>query len=238
MSNKIENSALSFLQSLKEEKHDLVLKIILLTPQLAEIFKENAAPFRDINPRNLQYLCDEIRSKNFMLTGEALIFGWDGKMMDGSHRCDAVIETGESTLVLIVGGIDPEYIHLLGEGLCRTLKDYFTAHKIEFGKELSTITRRCYIMDNNLWVTKTPKIANRELVKYFQKEEALLVKCFATCKGWYTTGVEILPLTLLTSFYIETLKSDKKVLGKRTAETFIPNLLSGNDLHPGDPVNT
>ena len=46
-------------------------------------------------------------SGNGQTSGLSIQFDWDGRMIDGQHRCEAGIESGVTIRMLVVKGLDP-----------------------------------------------------------------------------------------------------------------------------------
>ena len=63
----------------------------------------------------MQYAQD-MRSGNCHTSGQSIQFDWDGRLIDGQHRCEAVIESGVTVRVLVVRGSDPRSRQVIDTG--------------------------------------------------------------------------------------------------------------------------
>lgn len=65
----------------------------------------------------------DIQSGNWVLTGEAIKFDTDGRLIDGQNRCHAIVAAGRGAWVLVVRGISQEALVVLDSGSTRNTGD-------------------------------------------------------------------------------------------------------------------
>lgn len=65
----------------------------------------------------------DIQSNNWVLTGEAIKFDIDGRLIDGQNRCHAIVSAGCGAWVLVVRGISREALVVLDSGSARNTGD-------------------------------------------------------------------------------------------------------------------
>src|SRR5690242_726941 len=109
----------------------LVLKTKTLSAFFMEVFPEMAQDWLDnhnhINRRKRlatvdKYLRDKINSL-WMVTHEAIAFDWNGELVDGQHRLEMCIQSGEPFKVLVVLGLDPQVRMVVDIGVPRRPAD-------------------------------------------------------------------------------------------------------------------
>jgi hypothetical protein len=84
---------------------------VLLTPELAKRFKEYQAPNRNVSHNQVARMCADIESGNWVFNGETIKFrASDGMMFDGGHRVEAVIKTGKALPVIVVWGVEEDFV--------------------------------------------------------------------------------------------------------------------------------
>jgi len=101
-----------------------------LTHTIVEVTPDTAAKWlgQNIGNRNLrrqkvlQYARD-MRESNWQLSGQAIQFDWDGRLIDGQHRLEAVIESGVTIQALVVKGLDPRSREVIDTGAKRSASD-------------------------------------------------------------------------------------------------------------------
>jgi hypothetical protein len=62
---------------------------------------------RPISKAVVKKYCVDVAKGDWPVTGETMKIDWFGRMIDGQHRCTAVIETGKSIQTIMVYGVDP-----------------------------------------------------------------------------------------------------------------------------------
>ena len=103
-----------------------------LTPELAkEFLLHNYSENRDIRPSNLMKLIGDILygrwDENLSSLQDPIIFTDDGIMINGQHRCIAVIETGKTVFVWVQFGVhdpDRKLFKKLDSGCMRQARDF------------------------------------------------------------------------------------------------------------------
>jgi len=78
---------------------------------------------RKISKRNVEQLAYAITQGRWVMTGEAIKIGNDGRLFDGQHRLQAVIEAGEPIDSLVISGLDVDALHAMDGGKKRSVAD-------------------------------------------------------------------------------------------------------------------
>jgi len=94
-----------------------------ITPELARQYLGNKAPNRHISKRRVHDYARDIKSGNWGLTGETIIFDLKGQLIEGQHRCEAIIEADVGIYSLVVHGVDPAEFVRINSGKPRTMAD-------------------------------------------------------------------------------------------------------------------
>ena len=76
-----------------------------LTPKKAAEFRASGRNSRNLNAKHAAYLAEQIRSGKWKENGDTIRFDTFDRMIDGQHRCEAVILSGISIDVLVVRGV-------------------------------------------------------------------------------------------------------------------------------------
>ena len=100
-------------------------KQIRLTPELAREWLETMPEYQRSASAVVvaEYAKDMADGRWVEGTGDAIRFNKQGQMIDGQHRCLAVIESGISINVTIIEGLDDEVYLVLDKGRKRTAAD-------------------------------------------------------------------------------------------------------------------
>jgi len=104
----------------KMEDHS---EVIYLTPEMAAYF----LTFNDSNRRYRDEWAEElarrIRDGEWKDTKEGIHFDYNGRMINGQHRCNAIIKYGKPVKITVHYGCDPEVQEALDTGRPRTGSD-------------------------------------------------------------------------------------------------------------------
>lgn len=89
-------------------------------PRQAGAWLEARRANRRISPANVSFLAWQIVDGKWGLNGQALIFDTEGRLIDGQHRCAAVVEADKPIRTIVIRGIDPEQFATIDTGAART----------------------------------------------------------------------------------------------------------------------
>jgi len=99
------------------------IKIVEITPDLA-------AEWLDCNINNRSRREDgagaysrDMRAGDWKLTGDTIKFDWYGTLIDGQHRLEGVLRSGEAIQSVVIWGVDPEAQQVVDSGMARSFKD-------------------------------------------------------------------------------------------------------------------
>lgn len=100
-------------------------RTIKLTPELARVWLDTMPEYQRSVSKVVvaEYAKDMADGRWVEGTGDAIRFNKQGQMIDGQHRCLAVIESGVSIMVTIIEGLDDEVYLVLDKGRKRTAAD-------------------------------------------------------------------------------------------------------------------
>ena len=119
-------------------------RTVKLTPSLAKKYMEmNHPKNRRLAVRHIDNLAEAIRLDLWKLDGSTIKFsnGTPRYMLDGQHRCMAVIAARKPIQTLVTVGLDEESFHTLDQGRIRTAADFLMQHKNRFA--LASAARMC-----------------------------------------------------------------------------------------------
>ena len=98
-------------------------EIITLTPELASNFLRSNSGNRPLSRNIVQLYSSAIKRGEWMLNGEAIAFDTSGRLVNGQHRCHAVIDAKQPINTAVVRGVDPRAFMTYDEGKRRTIGD-------------------------------------------------------------------------------------------------------------------
>lgn len=108
-------------------QHDGIdYRITLLTPALARELLGRNTHNRRVRKNNLALLTSAIRGGEWRYDGSPIRIDSDGNLIDGQHRCLAVIAADKPVHVLIIEGLPSEVQSTIDTGASRSLSDALT----------------------------------------------------------------------------------------------------------------
>src|SRR5882672_220030 len=85
-------------------KKDLHSEVVSLTPVLAMLLLERNDGNRNIFRSNCEAIKNDILGGRWMFNGESIVISSSGKLLDGQHRCEAVLQTKTAIMVTLAFG--------------------------------------------------------------------------------------------------------------------------------------
>lgn len=145
-------------------------EVVSLTPRLAAEYLSKNKRNRPLSSIIVRKYARVIQRGEWVLNGEPIIFGTDGSLLNGQHRCSAVIEADTPIPALVVRGVAPEHFVTLDIGKIRTTADVFALEGFGNAKLLAAASRYLFRYEQGLLHTTmnsdfTPSAAQlREVV--------------------------------------------------------------------------
>jgi hypothetical protein len=107
----------------KKPAVELTTDLLTITPEYArELLKANGAN-RSLRKQLVRTYANEMLAGRWRITGEAIQFGTDGRLLNGQHRLNAVVMADVPVTFLVIYGIDPDAQLVMDSGAKRTAGD-------------------------------------------------------------------------------------------------------------------
>lgn len=108
-------------ESANMQSEGLRTEVVSVTPELATIWLASNRNNRTPNRPAVEQMAGAIKRGEWVLNGEAIKIGADGGLIDGQHRCMAIVEAGLAVQSLVVYGLDAGTQETVDLGRRRTL---------------------------------------------------------------------------------------------------------------------
>src|SRR5262249_32454434 len=89
----------------------------------AKEYLERAAPNRPVGRVTVEQYARDMKAGRWSFTGEPLIFDDDGRMLNGQHRCHAIVLAQVPISTLVVRGVDRRSMPNMDGGRKRQVAD-------------------------------------------------------------------------------------------------------------------
>lgn len=99
-------------------------ELVTLTKELAEEYLTHLPERqRTQSTRTIDKYASDLLSDQFPFTGDPIRFNTNGELIDGQHRCTAVVESGVPIIALVIRGLGADMIRFFDGGRTRRFPD-------------------------------------------------------------------------------------------------------------------
>ena len=141
---------------MNNEKTEKKLLTVALASKLLDTvpdYVEDGYGQRSVSDRVVKSYAEQMKAGNWKETyNDALVIDTNNNLINGQHRCWAVVESGVSIPVSIVRNADPEVIHYIDKGRNRTVADDLKIHGHRYSPMIASALRYTHIFRKG-WLT-------------------------------------------------------------------------------------
>jgi hypothetical protein len=173
--DKVSYQELTWLSALVEEAkqcpYGQMAKIMIIDEEKAKRIMETNIDNRGLKRTIIERINRDIINETYYLNGEAIIISNDGRLLDGQHRIESVMETKISITTWVIIGVPYEYRTTFDQGTSKTVADYLKMDKVISSKNVAVSLKLLLTYKLGLEVTHKD-LANRrwsrqELLTYY-----------------------------------------------------------------------
>ena len=161
------------------------VRLVQLTPEMASELIARNEKNRNIKPLNLARMKRALVGGSWKFNGDTVCLSRSGRLIDGQHRCQMVIDTGVAITVVLVEGLDDDVfdtkdigarrkasdvLHILGATNCTTLAsalgyvDKYFSGKMDSSEGVSTFAIDDLLDEHRDLIDSVRAVANNGLV--------------------------------------------------------------------------
>jgi hypothetical protein len=149
-----------------------------LTPTLAEKWLGQNRGNRNMRTAKVKAFSRDMRNGAWGTDGSPYRFDWNGALMDGQHRCAAVIEAGATVRALVIRGLDPATREVMDTGTKRTPADALHFAGFEKDNNVTAAVAKIAIGRENGYLRTAfagtaPNVTNTETVNWVREHESV-----------------------------------------------------------------
>lgn len=146
-------------------------RVITLTPAIATQLLARNPRNRKVSNRNYAIVLRAIQRGEWKLNGEAIKVDSDGFILDGQHRCLAVVDSGTPIQTFMIEGLEPDAQDTMDTGKSRGLADILSIRGHVNTAALAAIARRIYLFETHGLKAATQSsypTTNHEVLAFFE----------------------------------------------------------------------
>lgn len=199
-----------------------------ITPSIARQLLASMNGNRHVTQASVDTLVREIRAKRWRLNGEPIIIDWDGHMVDGQHRCEAVIKCDLAIDSLVVRGVDPSAFLSIDTGRSRTVGDSLSISGEVNANALAAALRGILRMSGGH--------ARVAIGKMTPQDAVTAMELVPNIRHWVSRFVSTDARKIMPSNFAAVLAVMEQAHGAEVTEAFLVAVCTGANLAHDSPV--
>lgn len=146
-------------------------KLELITPALAKELLLNAKKNRNLNEKMVRRYADDMSAGRWQVNGQGIVLDVQGQMIDGQHRCSAIILAQRAQNILVVRGVATAAMETMDTGKARSLSDVLTLEGFKNTTNLASTSRLIWNYAAGVQVSYTPtKMTLLDFIKHHKDQ--------------------------------------------------------------------
>lgn len=131
----------------------VVVGLVHVTPELAELWLERNTRNRKISPQSVDRYARNMTHDHWAFTGDSVKFSNAGELLDGQHRLTAVARVGVTVPLLVVSGLPTESQAFMDDGRKRNAGDVLAIRRVTNYVAVAALARLALLWNpGGLWV--------------------------------------------------------------------------------------
>lgn len=208
------------------------MEVLAITPKMATEYLRCNTENRSVRPEVVDAYARDMADGEWLMTGEAIKFGLDGRLLDGQHRLFAVVKSGATVEFLVITGLDPKTQRRVDLGVPRTFVDDLRMEGLPYYVVMGSVARRIHAYNRGVWHTgRGYKPTKAELEAILRDNfDSLVAAASNTEPNWRRVDI---PRSVQAFVYwlLHEINPER-------ATKFMYQLTTGADLWEGHPIMT
>lgn len=209
---------------------------VKITPSLATTLLTRAGVNRNLSRVAIRRYVTAMKNNEWSYNGAALSFDTNGKLIDGQHRLNAIVESGKTLPFKIELGYNPEAFITLDIGKVRTGGDILTIAGVKDGRLASTTANFIFNFSRNKINSRVAEfrldnslsLSHTQLLDFYKNNTDITTSinyCLGVKKKMGRNFKTTVPFFFLTGFHFLFSQKDQAL-----ADSFIFKLITGENL--------
>lgn len=160
-----------------------------ITPELAETYLGKNTDNRNVRKSQVAKLARDIKSGNYLVTGDSIRFDWNGVLVDGQHRLLAIIAAGQPVTTLVIRDLNPRVRDVIDAGAKRSAADALGFNDVSaYATTIAAAIRLIIGVNRGVVVTtasRVPDLTNSEIVDWYVADGGQIEEYAKLSRSWY-----------------------------------------------------
>ena len=141
------------------ETHDMNVQQINLTPDHAQQLLDTMGANRRLSQPAVQRMAGDILEGRWVDNGETIKLNHGGRLIDGQHRCAAVVKAGVSIPIIMVKNLSDHAQDTVDIGRPRSVGDMLTIQGHAYASQIAAVAKLVILYDAHSDQVWSPMIA-------------------------------------------------------------------------------
>jgi hypothetical protein len=203
-------------------------RLTTVTPQMATDWLASAHPNRPVSRARVRMIARAIAAGLWQVNGQTLVLCPELRLLDGRHRCMAIVEAGVSVQTFVVVGIDPVCFATMDQGGKRSGADVLSIAGHPQAQTLASALRWLWRYENQEMLRASIPLLDYELPSYLAQYQGMGI---VSSLSWGLMLKALVPPGVATALHLLMHRHDP-----RLAKAFFVGLAQGVELTASDPV--
>jgi hypothetical protein len=197
-----------------------------VTPTMAQDWLDTAHPNRPVSRARVKTIARAIAAGLWQVNGQTLVLCPEFRLLDGRHRCLAIVEAGRSIETFVVVGIDPACFRTMDQGGKRSGADVLAIAGHPQAQTLCSALRWLWRYEHQQMLHATIPLLDYELPSYLAQHPRIVPSL-----SWGLMLKVLVPPGVATMLHLLMHTSDPGL-----AKRFFLSLAQGVELTASDPA--
>jgi hypothetical protein len=202
---------------------------VMVTPEMAKIFLKHNTMNRSISDVVNTRYAQAMKAGHWKFNGETVVFSNTGILLDGQNRLKAIIKSGVTVPMMIIYGIEEDNFKTINQGSKRTTGQILKILNCENNVTLAATLRLAYIylyLDNKMLRSGSDSVYHQVLLGLLERYPTIKESVKKAASAHQLCNRTIAAFC----HFVFSLRDP------RGADLFIRQVITGEDLHAGDPA--
>ncbi len=203
-----------------------------ITPEVAQEMLTKNYNNRKLNKTHVRFLKNQMKNGLWVFDGQPIRFDKSGRLLDGQHRLNAVLESGVSNDFLVVSGLSSDTFEVMDTGKNRSASDVLSMSGAAYSCDISAVAKNVHSINIKHFShgVKADTLTNKQVLRWYDDNKNV-EDCIRTADILCKKFNKVISRSDITTFIH--LFNERNVID---SEIFMRKLCTGLDLRETSPI--